>query len=93
MFPNELDGARVLYYTSQDNYGTIKYLNGEIAEYYHYLAICKYLKDDNYYLFCCNENYEVVSDSVESSIEDCMKAATWSYKENIIWKEMTKLNF
>ena len=25
MFPNELDEAKVLYYTSQDNYGAIKY--------------------------------------------------------------------
>ena len=24
---------------------------GEIADYYHYLAICAYPKDNNYYLF------------------------------------------
>ena len=88
MFPNELDGAKVLYYTSQDNYGAIKYPNGEIAERYHYLAICKYTKDENYYLFCCNENYEVVSDSLYGSIEECMRIATLSYKENIFWNEI-----
>ena len=86
MFPVELDGAKVLYYTPQDSYGAITYPNGEIADNYQYLAICKYAKDDRYYLFCCNENYEVVSDLLESSIEDCMKLAA-SYKENIIWKE------
>ena len=86
MLPIELDGARVLYYTPQDNYAAIKYPNGEIADYYHYLAICKYPKDDAYYLFCCNERYEVVCDWLDSSIEDCMKLAA-SYKENIIWNE------
>ena len=86
MFPIELDGARVLYYTQQDNYGAIRYPNGEIADYYHYLAICKYVKENAYYLFCCNENYEVVSDWVGSSVEACMKLAA-EYKENIIWNE------
>ena len=35
MFPIELDGARVLYYTPQDDYGAIEYPNGEVADYYH----------------------------------------------------------
>ena len=86
MFPNELDGAKVLYYTPQDDYGLIKFTNGEIAEYFRYLAICKYSKDENYYLFCCNEKYEVVSDWLETSIEECMAAAS-SYKENIVWNK------
>ena len=85
MFPTELDNAKVLFYTPQDNYGAIEYPNGEIADNYHYLAICTYPKYNNYYLFCCNENYEVVSDWYESSIEDCMKVAAHSYKENICW--------
>ena len=87
MFPMELDGAKVLLYTQKGDYGTIKYPNGEVADYYHYLAICKYPKDDNYYLFCCNENHEVVSDWMDSSIEACMKVAASSYKENIIWNK------
>ena len=87
MFPTELDGATVLFYTPQGDYGAIKYPNGEVADYYHYLAICKYLKDNNYYLFCCNENYEVVSDWMDSSIENCMKVAASSYKENIVWNK------
>ncbi len=60
MFPIKLDGAIVLYYTLQDDYGYSIFPNGEIADYYRYLAICKYSKDDKYYLFCCDENYEVV---------------------------------
>ena len=85
MFPTELDNAKVLYYTPHDNYGAIRYPNGEIADYYHYLAICTYSKNDEYYLFCCNENYEVVSDWFDSTIEKCMEVAASSYKENIQW--------
>ena len=88
MFPAELDNAKVLYYTPYDDYGAITYPNGEVADYYHYLAICVYSQypyDNNYYLFCCNEEYEVVNDWPESSIEKCMEVATSSYKENIQW--------
>ena len=70
MFPIELDGAIVLYYTLQDDYGYIIFPNGEIADYYRYLAICQYPKDDRYYLFCCDEKYEVVNDTLHDSIEE-----------------------
>ena len=86
MFPIELDGALVLYYTPQGNYGAISYPNGEVADYYHYLAICAYPNDKNhYYLFCCNEEYEVVCDWLDSSVENCMKIPASSYKEHICW--------
>ena len=86
MFPIKLDGAIVLYYTLQDDYGYIIFPNGEIADYYRYLAICKYSKDDKYYLFCCDENYEVVSDTLHDSIEECMAIAS-QYKDNIVWNK------
>ena len=85
MFPAELDDAKVLYYTPQGDYGVIRYPSGEVADYYRYLAICTYSKDGEYYLFCCNENYEVVSDWYEHSIEKCMEVVASSYKENIQW--------
>ena len=85
MFPAELDNAKVLYYTPQDDYGVIRYPSGEVADFYRYLAICTYFRDGEYYLFCCNENYEVVSDWPEHSIEKCMEVAASSYKENIQW--------
>ena len=85
MFPAELDNAKVLYYTPQDDYGVIRYPSGEVADYYRYLAICTYSRDGEYYLFCCNENYEVVCDWPEHSIEKCMEVAASSYKENIQW--------
>ena len=88
MFPTELDNAKVLYYTPLGNYGSIRYPNGEGADYYHYLAICAYPDDNNYYLFCCNEDYEVVCDCLVRSIEECMEVAAQSYKENIYWMKV-----
>ena len=85
VFPKELDGATVLFYTPKGNYGAMKYPNGEIAEHYRYLAVCKYMNSAEYYLFCCNEKYEVVSDSVWGSIDECMGVAASSYKNNIVW--------
>lgn len=84
MFPSELDGAKVLYYTPKGDYGAIRYPNGDIADNYKYLAICKYENDDKYYLFCCDEKYDVVTDWLYDNFEDCMSAAI-SRKENIVW--------
>ena len=86
MVPIQLDGATVLYYTFQDDYGYSIFPNGKIADRYRYLAICQYSKDDEYYLFCCTENYEVVNDSVWESVEECMEIAR-KYKENIVWNK------
>ena len=85
MFPTELDNAKVLYYTPRGDYGAITYPSGEVADYYHYLAICTYSQSDEYYLGCCNENYAVVSDWLDSSIEKFMEVAASSYKKNIRW--------
>jgi len=88
IFPKKLDGAKVLFYTPQDDYGAIEYPNGEIADKFRYLAICRYSSDEQYYLFCCNEKYEVVSDSAWDSINECMDVAASSYKENIVWYQI-----
>ena len=89
LFPKELDQAKVLFYTPKDNYGYIYYSNGEIAVHIQYLAICKYQSEkEEYYLFSCDENYEVQGDSVWNSIEECMGVANASHGGNIIWIEM-----
>ncbi|MBE6812054.1 MAG: hypothetical protein E7523_04140 [Ruminococcaceae bacterium] len=84
MFPSVLDKAEVLYYTHKDDYGVIRFPDCEKADLYRYLAICKYANDNNYYLFCCNENFEVVSDTAWDSAEQCMQIAA-SYKTDIEW--------
>lgn len=88
-FPSNLDGAKVLLYTSPGDYGAIKFPDGKIAGHYRHLAICKYADDGGYYLFCCNENFEVVSDSVWNSADKCISVAASSYKEDIVWHQAT----
>ena len=87
MFPKELDGAKVLLYKPKGAYGGIKYPNGAAAETYSYLAICKYPEEDAYYLFCCNDSFEVVSDWQTGSIEACIHIATSSYRGKIHWNQ------
>ena len=86
MFPKILDGAEVLYYTPFDNFGETYWDNGEIAHYVKYLAICVYPnKNNEFYLFCCDEQYDVVGDSLWDSIEMCMAVANTSHGGQSIW--------
>ena len=79
MFPKTLDGAQVLFYTHQNNYGVIRYTTGAIAHFVQYLAICKYENDTSYYLFACDADCEVVGDSLWGSVEECMDIARSVY--------------
>ena len=88
MFPNYLDGARVRYYTNEDHFGTVDYNNGEKIISIHYLAICSYVNEQGFYLFFCDEKYNVVSDYFFDTIEECKKVAKKS-KENIEWIQKT----
>lgn len=88
-FPKVLDGAEVLYFTSQSSFGPVYYSTGGIADHICYLAICKYKNGDAFYLFGCNSDYEVVSDSPWGSIKECMRIAKDSYNCEIAWIAMT----
>ena len=68
MFPNILDDALVHFYTQKGNYGSVYYDNGKIE----------------YYLFHCNNKFEVIADYLFDSIEECMNMANRSKKE-IVW--------
>lgn len=81
MFPKTLDNAKVLFYTPKGKYGKLFDPNGvEIVE-FSYLAICKYENDNQYYLFMCNEQYEVETDSIWGSVEECMSIKIAGYKK------------
>ncbi|MCM1044993.1 MAG: hypothetical protein NC417_05750 [Candidatus Gastranaerophilales bacterium] len=84
-FPKELDGAKVLYFTPEGDYGVLEYDTGGIASHFKYLAICKYANCDGYYLFCCNERKEVETDSLWDSAKECMEAADDGHGKNIVW--------
>ena len=42
-------------------------------------------KNNEFYLFCCDEQYDVVGDSLWDSIEMCMAVANTSHGGQIIW--------
>ena len=85
MFPEQLDGAKVLYFTHKKEYGVISYTTGETAAHIKYLAICKYSDSDRYCLFYCNENKEVETDDLWDSVGECMNMADSFYGGKILW--------
>ena len=86
MFPDLLDGAKVLFYSPKGDYGIISDTEGNMVSYIKYLAICKY-SNSVYYLFRCNEKYEVETDSLWSSVEKCMNVASSLCDKKISWIE------
>ena len=87
MLPNILDGAKVLFFSSKDDYGIMYDTECNVVAHFKYLAICKYDDSEGYYLFKCNEEYEVESDFLCDSIEMCMSVASNSCNKEIIWIE------
>lgn len=90
-FPDTLDNAKVLFYTPKGNYGDLFWDDGTIAAHYSYLAICKYDGDNGFYLFKCNGNYEVETDNLFDSINECMKTKAAGSKDNsdVLWISKT----
>lgn len=85
-FLQTLDGAQIVFFTPKDDFGEVYYVTGEVADYIKYLAICRYsCSKEEYYLFGCDENCEVVSDSVWGSIDECMGVAGSSHGGDILW--------
>jgi hypothetical protein len=81
-----LDGAHVIAVSQKADFGFIKYIDNSIeAIQVKYLAICKYEKSDNIYLFLCDENMEVEQDDLFDSIEDAKKRAT-EMNEKVVWE-------
>ncbi len=88
MFPKTLDDATVLFYTEKGNYGAVNSATGEVSDRVYFLAICKYENANEYYLFGCDENYDVVSDSLWGSVEECQRVAEASCTETPLWIPM-----
>ena len=81
MFPNILDNATVYFYTQKWDYGSVSYDNGKM-ECVHYLAICSY-DNKEYYLFHCNDKFEVIADYLFDSIEECKSIASKNKKDKV----------
>jgi len=81
-FPDELDGAKVLFWARLPEKETLYYTDGRVWAEIGYYAICKYEKDKSYYLFKCDACLEVQSDSIFDSEEECKNAFD---REKLIW--------
>lgn len=95
MFPNELDSAQVIWYTPKGDYGAIYYETGEIYDRISYYAICVYGENSGYYLFGCNDKFEVIADYLCDSVDECKGIVSqrmgFSHSndgltENVIWR-------
>ncbi|MEG0774049.1 hypothetical protein [Clostridium sp.] len=88
--PNTLDGAKVILYTdnkASNNFGYVRYEDHD--EFITALAIAKYDKDKNYYLFDCNLGWEVIGDTLHSTIDEAKFYAENSIKVGeITWNEI-----
>lgn len=73
MFPDYLDGARVLEYTKPGNFGFITDYNDAGTGFEReicFLAICAYTGDPACYLFYCDAEYHVIADNCGNSVHD-----------------------
>lgn len=81
-FPQELDGAKVLFYSDRGDYAPVYRSGGGIAHRVAYLAICTYRGDEDFYIFHCDQSLNVVADDCLRSVDACKKsledyAITW----------------
>ena len=85
MFPDFLDGAKVLEHTKAGYFGFITDYDDDGTPYereVRYLAICAYTGHDGYYLFSCDEDCDVVSDSLWDSVEQIKES-----DPEVLWLE------
>ena len=88
MFPKTLDDTTVLFYTEKGDYGAVYSTTGEVLDRVCFLAICRYENTNECCLFGCNENYDVISDSLWESVEECQRVAEASCTETPLWIPM-----
>lgn len=86
MFPRELNGADVLFYTDKADYGELEE-EGKDARAIAYLAIAKKPGDPAYYLMLCDADYGVIADHSFPAVEWCKTMAGMRYPD-IVWHEM-----
>lgn len=86
MFPRELNGADVLFYTDKADYGELEE-EGKDARAIACLAIAKMPEDPAYYLMLCDADYGVIADHSFPAVEWCKTMAGMRYPD-IVWHEM-----
>lgn len=85
---NKIDGAKVIKYTQSNEFGFVEFENGE-NQVINVLAICNYNQEEEYYLFACDEQFNVLGDTFHYTIEEAMNFAKEYYEqEEIEWFDM-----
>jgi hypothetical protein len=94
IIPLYIDGAKTLFYTILDNKhlktGKTKHIvDGNQVESIYGLSICKYENDPGFYLFYCDENWDVITDTYHESVEEAKEQAEFEYINSIAtWTEV-----
>lgn len=83
MFPKELSGANVLFYTDKTDFGELEE-EGKSARAIFYLAIARKPDDPACYLMLCDGEYAVITDHSFPSVEWCKTMAEMRYPD-IVW--------
>jgi hypothetical protein len=93
--PAELDGAKVLFYaTLQADHrptgNTKHYVGGGWLRPASGLAICQYENGEGFYLFYCDSEWKVTTDTYQESIEDAKNQAEFEYEGvGNAWKQIS----
>jgi len=81
--PQELDGAQVVCFAFLDNLvasgGTTHRIAGEVQADFSGLCIAQYPGEDNHYLFYCDSDWSVVTDTVHLNMSDAKQQAEYEY--------------
>ena len=86
MFPEELDGAKVLHFTDKADFGVLEE-EGQRDRTISYLAIAQKSGDPAYYLILCDAAYAVIADHRFPAVAWCKTMAEMRYPD-IVWNEM-----
>lgn len=83
--PRELDGARLLYFaevteavrpTGKTTHRVDEQVRGPASG----LAICQYAGDSQFYLFYCDADWTVITDTCHMSLDDTRHHAEFEYE-------------
>lgn len=58
---------------------TQHYAHGRLLSAAYGLAVCRYEKEEGYYLFSCNSEWKEFADTYHKTIEDAMEQAEFEY--------------
>jgi hypothetical protein len=91
--PKQLDGAQVLLWTAISftlpTDRTIHQVGGEVQGPAAALAICQYNGDLQHYLFYCDDQWNVRTDTCHSSLDDAKHQAEFEYEGiSALWRPL-----